>query len=193
METSTQEAVQHVPFEERIKKLGKNELIAIAAEEFNLNIDDKLTKEVIRDQLIRCHEDQANSARSMNEKAASLFLQADKKEKLVSVKFLPQDFAHASVEFTNDGGHGIKDKRNPGRNPNGLLEMPRFLLIPGEVYKLPICIIKRLEGLTYRDSKPVFGEAGMITGNIPILKARFLLQVQYSDDQLREMGTRNID
>ena len=189
MDTATK-AIENVPFRDRIAKLDKPALIAIADEEFSLKVDEKLTKVVIIDQLIRIYEETANSARTLNEKSAALFLSADKTERLVDVKFLPLDFPNAVVEFANDGGLGLRDPKNPKRNPNGLSKMPRFKLIPGEVYALPIRIIRALEKLIYTGSKPITDtNTGMITGNMPVIKPRFMLTPVLSDEQMREMGT----
>ncbi len=192
-QTSAQE-VSYMTFADRLKNpdLTKKDLIALGEQEFNVNIAETMKKPVIIDQLLRIHEETCNKARNMNEKAAALFLNADENEKVVPVRFIPQDFAHASVEFTPDCGKGIRDPKNPERNPNGLSELPRFKLIPSEVYPLPICVIRFLESLTYRDSKPKYNADGFIEGNVPIIKPRFILQIQYSDDQLRSMGTRDV-
>ena len=189
METATK-AIENVPFRDRIAKLSAKELRELADKEFALKVDEKLKKDVIIDQLIRIHEETASSARTLNEQSAALFISADKNERLVNIKFLPLDFPNAVVEFANDGGKGLRDSKNPKKNPTGLSKMPRFKLIPGEVYALPITIIRRLEKLVYRDSKPTYDPVtGMITGNMPIIKPRFMLQVVLSDEQMREMGT----
>ncbi len=194
MEQTSAKDVSYVTFADRLnsKDLTKKDLIAIGDKEFNVNIAESMQKSVVIDQLLRLYEETCNKARNMNEKSAALFLNADKNEKVVPVRFLPQDFAHASVECTPDCGKGIRDPKNPGRNPKGLSELPRFKLIPSEVYSLPICVIRFLESLTYRDSKPKYNADGFIEGNVPISKPRFILQIQYSDDQLRSMGTRNV-
>lgn len=193
MENTVTQTVEYVPFRERIAMLNVKELRSIASEEFGLNIDEKLKKEIIIDQLIRIHEEKTASAKNLNEKSAALFISADKDERLVSVKFLNLEFPTASEEFCNDGGLGIRGTKNPKprlKPPYRLSKMPRFKLIPGEVYKLPIRIIRVLESLTYRDSKPIYDPVtGMITGNIPIIKPRFMLQVVLSDKQMQEMGT----
>ena len=190
MTTATEASVEHVPFKVRISKMGIADLREIASEEFGLNIDEKLKKEVVIDQLLRIYEEKTFSARSLNEKSAALFLTSDPNERMISVKFLPLDFSNAPIEFCYDGGHGIRDPKNPKKNPKGLSKVPRFKLIPGEIYKLPIVVIRHLESRTYRDSKPVFDPvSGMITGNIPVIKPRFMLQVVLTDDQLRELGT----
>ena len=70
---------------------------SIADEEFGLTVDEKLKKEVIIDQLIRISEERSSEARTLNEQAAALFLSADPNERLINVKFLPQDFTNASI------------------------------------------------------------------------------------------------
>jgi len=189
METGTQ-PVENVSFKERISKLGIKELRDIAQEEFGLSVDEKLKKDVVVDQLIRVYEDKVTSAKTLNEQSAALFTIADPKERLVRVKFRPLDFPNAVEEFMCDGGLGIRDPKNPKKNPNGLSKMARFKLVPNEIYNLPVRIIRHLESKTFRDSKPIYDDnTGMIVGNKPIIKPRFMLQVILSDEAMRDMGT----
>ncbi len=189
MDTATK-AIEHVPFKERIAKLGLKELREVANVEFGLVVDEKLKIEVVKDQLLRIYEQNTSDAKTLNEQSAMLFEGVGANGKVVPVKFLPQDFPNAPVNFSNDCGFGIRDPKNPKRNPTGLSKVPVFKLIPGEVYNLPICVIRMLEGKTFRDSKPTYDlETGMINGNRPVIKPRFMLPVVLSDDAMREMGT----
>ncbi len=185
VDTATK-AIEHVPFADRIKNMTGKQLREMASEEFALDVAETVKPAAIREQLLRVYEQRTMEAKTLNEQAAQIFLNANPDEKVVSVKFLPLDFPHAVVDFSNDCGFGI---RGPN-NETGLSKMPVFKLIPGEVYQLPVCVIRMLETKTFRDSKPTFDPVtGMIIGNTPIIKPRFMLQMVMSDEQMRAMGT----
>lgn len=191
MGTATEAPQVPETFRERVKGLKRKDLAEIAQEEFQLTIDDKVKEHVLRDTLIRAHEDRVASAMEQNQAASNLFLERDKNEKLLTVQFLPLDFPNNPEKFSYDGGYGIRDRKNPKRNPTGLSKMANFFLIPGQTYQLPLCVIKHLEKLVFMDSKPEFDTTtGMIAGNKPIIKQRFLLRLVASEQVLADMGTR---
>jgi len=192
MSTTTQEAP--VTFKERIKGKNKKELTEIAKGEFQLNVDSKVEVEVLRDTLQRIHEEHVTTALATNQAAAQIFLERDKDEKLLTVTFQPLDFPNNPLEFSYDGGFGVRNRKDPKKNPNGLSKMANFFLIPGETYQLPLCVINHLKGTTYRDSKPQFDtETGMQNGNMPIIKPRFMLNVVLSDEAMSDLGSRNFN
>lgn len=192
MSTATQATPVTTTFRDRIKGLERKELAVIAKEEFQLNVDGKVVKATLRDTLIRYHEERVTSAMEKNKAAAQLFLERDSKEQLLSVQFLPLDFPNNPEKFSWDGNYGIRDRKNPSRNPNGLSKMANFFLIPGEIYQLPICVVKHLESRTYRDAKPIFDtETGMQAGSEPIIKQRFMCRPVLSDEAMSNMGSRN--
>lgn len=194
MSTATQTTQTPQTFKERIKGLSKKELVVIASEEFQLNIDDRVGVEVLRDTLQRVHEERVTTAMEINQKAAQLFLERDKNEKLLTVIFLPLDFPNAPCKFSYDGGYGVRSRKDPKRNPNGLTRMANFFLIPGEQYQLPLCVINHLQSKTYRDNKPQFDpKTGMQNGNIPIIKPRFMLNPVLSDQAMSDLGSRNFN
>ncbi len=194
MSTATQATPAVTTFRERVSGLSRKELVEIAKDEFQLNIDSKVKPDVLRDTLIRVHEDVVTTTMKKNQAASQLFLERDPKEKLITVQFLPLEFPNNPEQFSWDGGFGITDRKNPSRNPTGLSKMANYLLIPGEIYQLPICVIKHLESKTFRDSKPQFDtETGMIAGNIPIIKPRFSLKLVVTDDVMADMGQRNFE
>ena len=193
METTATQAVEHVSFKDRISKMNEQQLRDLATDEFSVNIDGQLKKEAITKFLLEAYENSRTAAESLNRDSAQLFLDRDEDEPIIQTKFMPLDFPNAPVEFAYDGGDGVTGKGSPKLKPGQkkrLRQMPRFTLIPGETYKLPLSVIKHLEGLTYRDSKPVHDPvSGMITGNIPVIKPRFMLQTILTDAQLSEMST----
>jgi len=191
MDTATEAPQAPVTFRERIKGLKRKELVEIAKEEFQLNVEGKVKEQTLRDMLIRLHEERVTTALELNQAASQLFLERDPNEKLLAVQFLPQEFPNNPEKFSWDGGFGVRDRKNPKRNPNGMSKMATFFLIPGQIYQLPICVIRHLEGKTCRDSKPQFdSETGMISGNMPIIKPRFMLRPILSDEVMSDMGSR---
>lgn len=179
-------------FKERISGLKRAALVEIAKDEFQLNIDSKVKADVLRDTLQRVHEQRATSALEKNQAAAQLFLERDSNEQVVTVQFLPLEFPNNPLHFSWDGGFGITDRKNPKRNPNGLKRMPTFFLIPGEIYQLPICVIRHLEKQVYRDAKPIYDiVTGMQAGFEPIIKPRFMLRVLLPDAAMHELGSRD--
>ena len=194
MSTTTEASQAPSTFKERIKGKNKKDLTEIATKEFQLNIDDKVGVDVIRDTLQRLHEDRITTALETNQAAAQVSLERDKDEKLLSVVFNPLDFPTNPLKFSYDGGYGIRNRKNPKKNPNGLSKMANFFLIPGETYQLPLCVIEWLRSKTYRDSKPQFDDkTGMINGNIPIIKPRFMLNVVLSEKAMNDLGSRKFD
>lgn len=194
MDTATEAPTVPVvtTFRDRINGLKRKELVEIAKEDFQLNVEEKVSIETLKDILQRCHEERVMTAMEENQKAAHVFLEANPDEKLLNVQFLPLDFPNNPLKFSFDGGYGIRDRKNPKKNPTGLSSMPTFFLIPGQNYQLPICVIRHLEGLTCRDSKPEFDSTtGMIAGNIPVIKQRFMLRPILDDLAMSNQGTRS--
>lgn len=194
METATEAPQVPVTFRERIKELKRKELVEVAKDEFQLTVDSKVKEHTLRDVLIRAHEERVTSALEKNQAAAQLFLERDPDEKLVTVQFFSREFPNNPEKFSWDGGYGIRDRKNPKKNPTGLSKMANFFLIPGQTYQLPICVIKHLEKLVYQDSEPISDPiTGMVQGNKPIIKARFLLNRIIPEETMRQLGTRDFD
>lgn len=191
MDTATEAPQVPVTFMERIKDLSRKQLIEIAKEEFQLTVDSKVEVATLRDTMQRVHEERVTSAMEENQAAAKIFLLRDPDEVLLNVTFQPHDFPNNPLKFANDCGYGVRDRKNPGRNPKGLSKMPTFFLIPGQSYYLPLCLITILKKLTYRDSQPQHDqESGMISGNVPIIKQRFTFVPVLSPETMKGLGTR---
>ena len=191
MGTATEAPQVPVTFMERTKDLDRKQLLEIAKEEFQLNVDKKIDVATLRDALIRAHEERVTSAMEQNQAAAQIFLERDPKEVLLNVTFQPNDFPNNPLKFANDAGYGVRDRKNPGRNPTGLSKMPVFFLIPRQDYYLPLCIIDILKKKVCYDSEPqIDTETGMISGNRPIIKQRFSFTPVLSPETLRGLGTR---
>lgn len=191
METATEAPQVPVTFRERIKGLKRKELVEIATDEFQLNVDSTVKQDTLRDTLIRRHEERITSAMEQNQAAARTFLLRDKDEVLLNVTFRVHDFPNNPLKFSNDCGYGVRDRKNPKRNPSGLSKMPKFFLIPGQSYYLPLCLINILEKKTYRDGEAQKDkETGMVSGTKPIIKQRFTFVPVLDQDTLRGLGTR---
>ncbi len=191
METATEAPEVPVTFMERVKGLNRKQLTEIATEEFQLNIDSTVKQDTLRDTLIRVHEERITSAMEQNQAAAQIFLLRDSDEVLLNVTFRVHDFPNNPLKFSNDCGYGVRDRKDPKRNPTGLSKMPKFFLIPGQSYYLPLCLINILEKLTYRDGEAQKDrETGMVSGTKPIIKQRFTFVPVLDQDTLRGLGTR---
>jgi hypothetical protein len=194
MSTDTKPTQLPATFKERVKGLTRKELVVIADEEFQLNIDEKVKVDVLRDTLQRMHEEKITTALEINQAAAQLFLERDKDEKLLEVIFMPLDFPNAPCKFSYDGGYGIRNRKDPKKNPNGLSKMADFFLIPGEKYQLPLCVIDHLTSKVYRDNKPQYdSKTGMQNGNIPIIKPRCMLTPVLSNKAKNDLGSRTFN
>ena len=192
MGTATEAPQVPVTFMERVKGLNRKQLTEIATEEFQLNIDSTVKQDTLRDTLIRVHEERITSAMEQNQAAAQIFLLRDKDEVLLNVTFRVHDFPNNPLKFSNDCGYGIRDRKNPTKNETGLSKMPKFFLIPGQSYQLPLCLINILEKLTYRDGEVQKDkETGMISGTKPIIKQRFTFVPVLDQDTLKGLGTRD--
>jgi hypothetical protein len=182
--------------ESRLLKMSKLELIQVAKEEFQLDVDGRLKEDTIIREILHQNTAQKQQAKEQTLESTRLVVNTD--DPLVTVLFMPLDFPNAPVEFNYDSGRGVIGQ---GLNPaqvteakeRGALEkMPHYHLFPGQIYDLPMSVIKHLKGLTFRDSVPVIdSQTGMITGNKPVIKPRFSLDVQLTDEQYRKVGKPN--
>jgi hypothetical protein len=191
-DTATQ-AVEFVPFSKRIAKLNSEQLLVIADKEFNVNIDAAMNADAIRAFLLQAYDGVRKAASQLNEESCKLFIDHNPDERLVKFKFIPLEFANNPLEFNYDGGFGVRGKggtKLKKGQAKRLAKMPHFKLVPGETYKLPMCVKKHLESLTTRDNKVIHDkETGMVTGNMPVIKPRFMLVPVVTDEQLTELGT----
>jgi hypothetical protein len=191
-DTATQ-AVEHASLTDKFSSMNEQQLRDYASQNYNVNIDGGLKRDAIVKYLKDVHEQTRAVADKLNKKSAQLFLDREPKEPIVNVKFLPLDFPNALVQFPYDGGYGIQGKGSPKLKqgqPKRLKGVPIFKLVPGETYKLPLVVVRHLESLTYKDSKPVIDkETGMVSGNMPVIKPRFMMQIIMSDEQMRSMST----
>jgi hypothetical protein len=184
---SVAELLEDAPLSIRLAAMSKLELTEFAKEAYSLDVDDNLKKDVIVDAILKFDEELKNSARTMNERSAAMVMSAD--DPLLKVRFIPQDFPNAPVEFMYDSGRGV---RGPV-NKKGLRSIPHYKLFPRQVYKLPLSVIQHMRGLTFSDSVPTFDpNTGMIVANRAVVKQRFVMEPILDDKQYRQMGTTDL-
>ncbi|MBE3139678.1 MAG: hypothetical protein IMZ53_03740 [Thermoplasmata archaeon] len=182
--------------ESRLLAMPKSQLIQVAKDEFNLEVDGRLSEKSIIRELLNQNTAQQKEAKEKTTESTKMVVTND--DPLVTILFMPLDFPNAPVEFNYDSGRGVM---GTGITPEqkieakklGLLEkMPHYHLFPGQTYDLPMSVIKHLKGLTFRDSIPIINQqTGMIDGNKPVIKPRFSLDVQLTDEQYRQVGKPN--
>jgi hypothetical protein len=185
--------IEQQSFNSRIKAADEETLRAIGSDEFGVNFDTTLNKKTMETILLDMYKHVKAEAKLMNKQSAQLFLDRDKDEPIIQVKFLPQEFANAPLEFCYDGKYGVDGKGGtkvkPGQKKR-LKKMPRFKLVAGESYKLPIVVVEHLQSLVTRDNKAkIDPESGMVIGNMPVIRSRFLVPPDISSDRMKELQT----
>lgn len=174
---------ESLPLEEQLKGMTKPQLIRYA-DNLGYQVDGRLTKPVIIENILKIDADRKGSARKVNEE--SLAMTVDKDDPMIEVRFFNLESANTDVEFAYAGKRGMygpsytKDGKKYG-NPKGHRKCPVYHLFPGETVKLAYSVYEHLESLTFVTHKTVFDTVtGMIQGNIPIIKPRFILQPIFS-------------
>lgn len=172
-------------------------LVALAADKYGLNIDPTVHVDAIKAELVRQEEARSGAAKTLNEKSAMLVVTKD--DPLVPVLFNRYDFAYADLQFTYDSGRGYINRRGTkeeikrGRERGQLEGMPSYHLFPGNEYKLPMSVVRHLQSLIYTESQPVIDPVtGMISGNRPVKKPRFSLNIVMTDEQLKGIGKTSL-
>lgn len=181
-----------LPLAKQLEAMSKAELIKYADEMLGYKIDSKLSKVVIKENILKIDADRKTQAQKVNEE--SLAMVADKDDPEITVRFFNIESPGADEEFATSvpkGMYGpayVKDGKTYG-NPNGFKKCPRYHLFPGEVVKLAYSVYEHLSSLTFVTHKTVWDPVtGMITGNIPIIKPRFILQPIFTKEQLVKLN-----
>ena len=159
------------------------QLIQLADTKYGLTVDATVAKKAIIEELLRADSAVKGQAREITEKSAKMA--ATEIDQLFKIRFHRLDFPNADLEFDHDSGRGFKGPENP----KGFTKLPHYHLYPGEEILLPHSVIKHLESLTFSTQKTVFDPTtGMISGTIPIIKPRFIVQLVLTDEQLKKIG-----
>ena len=174
---------ESLPLEKQLAAMNKAELIQ-HADGLGYTVDKRLAEKTIIENIINIVADRKSSAQKANEE--SLAMTVNEEDPMIEVTFFNLESANADVEFAYSGKRGMygpefkKDGKKYG-NPNGYKKCPVYHLFPGETVKLAYSVYEHLQGLTFVTHKTVFDTAtGMIKGNIPIIKPRFILQPIFS-------------
>jgi hypothetical protein len=192
-----------------LDRLDMQGLIKYADQNLGLTVDPSLDPQTIKETLLRVHASQKNNARDMNRKSLQMTMALDAKRKEayekfskdgrkkkpfeyvpnppVEVKFYFMQHVGANVEFTCTEPYGFTGKDGP--NKFGFKVAPRYNLFHGELYVLPLLLVKHLRTLTYVTHKPVIDPAtGLQNATIAIVKPRFVLEHMISDTDLARLA-----
>ena len=155
-------------------------------------VDGRVSEKTIRENILKIISEQKSNAKQRN--AESLAMAVSKEDPMIEVKFFHLESPETDIEFAYSGTRGMygpeftKDGKKYG-NPKGFRKCPKYHLFPGETVKLPFSVYEHLERLTYVTNKAVHDPVtGMIGGNIPIIKPRFLLQLVVTKEQVINMN-----
>ena len=172
-----------IPLTAILDSMTKEDMIKYADDIFNLAVDPKLSKEVIRANILKIDEARRGQAFNQNVESTQMFL--NRGDKALNVKFHRLDFPDADLEFSYSGNVGMKGNRNK----QGFSKCPSFHLYPGETYTLPTSVINHLKSLTFATHKTVIDKVtGMIAGAIPVVKPKFILEYVFSKEQLEKLS-----
>ena len=188
METLTDKPVpasvsEAIPLEKELEGMTRPQLVELAGEKYRLNIDVTVAKKSIIEEIVRADGAIKGQARKANEESARVA--ASETDQLLKIRFHRLDFPSADLEFNYTGKRGFKGPKNP----KGFSKSPKYQLFPGEEYTLPRSVIEHLKSLTFSTHKTVFDAAtGMVSGTIPIIKPRFIVEYVLTDEQLKKIG-----
>lgn len=176
-----------LPLKEQIKGMNRNQLVK-KADELGYQIDEKVEVKAIREAILTIDAEHKSNAKKTNEE--SLVMAVTETDPMIEVRFFNMESPNTDIEFAYSGKRGmyskafIRDGKTYG-NPNGFKKCPKYHLFPGEVARLAYSVYEHLTSLTFMTHKTVFDNVtGMIKGNIPIIKPRFILQLLLSKEDI---------
>ncbi len=178
-EPVTVDVTNALPLEKQLNAMSRPELTKYM-EDLGFNVDKRLAEKTIRENILKVVADRKNNATAMNE--ASFQATVSGEDPKITIRFFNLETPNVDIEFAFPGKRGmygpkfIKDGKEYG-NPNGHRKCPKYHLFPGEEVDLAYSVFEHLESLTFATHKTIFDpQTGMIQGNIPIIKPRFILQ-----------------
>jgi len=191
MEPVQSDLTESLPLEKQLESMNRTQLVK-KMDELGYQVDGRVSEKTIRESIIKRIAEQKSNAKQRN--AESLAMTISKDDPMIEVKFFNLESPETDIEFAYSGKRGMygpaftKDGKKYG-NPNGFRKCPKYHLFPGEAVKLPFSVYEHLEKLTYVTHKAVHDPVtGMIGGNIPIIKPRFLLQLVVTKEQVINMN-----
>jgi len=162
--------------------MTKDALIGYA-DKLGYTVDRRLKEDTIIRNILKIVEDRKSDATRIN--AESLKATVTDDDRGITVRFFNMETAGADLEFAYSGKRGMFGPNNP----NGHRKCPTYHLFPGEEVKLAYSVYEHLSGLTFVTHKAQWDSVtGMIKGNIPIIKPRFILQPIFSKEDLLKIN-----
>ena len=183
---------ESVPLKVQLDSMDKNQLIKYM-ESLGYNVDRRLSEKTLRENILLIDADRKGNAKKINED--SFAKTVNEEDPAIEVRFFNLESPNTDVEFAYSGNRGMygpefigKDGKKYG-NPKGFKKCPVYHLFPGEAVKLAYSVYEHLVSLTYVTHKTVFDpQTGMIQGNIPIIKPRFILQPIFSKKDIMNIN-----
>lgn len=192
----TEEPVQSdvteaLPLEKQLEGMNKSQLTKYM-ENLGYNVDKRLADKTIRENILLVVAERKNNAAKLNQESLKATVSED--DPMIEIRFFNLESPNTDLEFSFPGKRGMfgpeftQDGKIFG-NPKGHRKCPKYHLFPGESTKLAYSVYEHLESLTFVTHKTVFDPiTGMIQGNIPIIKPRFILQPIISKEDLITMN-----
>lgn len=177
-----------LPLDKQLDTMSKPEKIKYADEVLGYKISAKLKDDVIKKNILLINADRKTQATKLNKD--SLAMTVSKEDPEITIRFFNMESSGVDLEFAYSGPQGMygKEYSKNGKtygNPKGFKKCPKYHLFPGEIVKLAYSVYEHLSSLTFVTHKTVWDQAtGMITGTIPIIKPRFILQPIFTKEQL---------
>lgn len=182
---------ESIPLKTQLDGMNKPQLIKYM-ENLGYNVDMRLSENSIKENILKIVGDRKNDARKTNEDALGMTVSED--DPMIEVRFFNLETPNIDVEFAFPGKRGMygpsyMQKGKKYGNPNGHKKCPKYHLFPGETVKLAYSVYEHLISLTFMTHKTVFDpQSGMIQGNIPIIKPRFILQPIFSKEDIMNIN-----
>lgn len=177
-----------LPLEQQLKSMSRKELIQYADDIQGLRIDKRVKDEAIREQILKIDAARKIEAAKVNEE--SLKMTVDKSDPKVKVRFFNLESPGADLEFAYSEPRGLYGKEYTKNgikygNPKGHKKCPKYHLFPGAVVEIAHSVYEHLSSKTFVTHKTLWDPVtGMIKGNIPIIKPRFILQPIFTKEDL---------
>ena len=188
METMEQTAAipsdlsEAIPLKAELAAMSRAELLQ-RAEDMGYNVDKRVTDKAIRETILTVDRDRKDAATKVNEE--SLAKVVDETDPEVTVIFFNMESPGADLDFNYSEPRGMYSPLNK----KGHKKCPKYHLFPGERATLPHSVYEHLSSLTYKTHKEVWDRnLGVITGSVPIIKPRFVLQATFTKDQLLKLN-----
>lgn len=182
IEPSQSDLTEGLSLSEQLKGMSKKQLIK-RADDLGFKVDERVKEDAIREQLLRLDAERKSQAAIVNKE--SLAMTASKEDPEIEVKFFNMESPGADLEFAYSEPRGMFGPKNK----KGHKKCPKYHLFPGEIVKMAYSVYEHLSSLTFMTHKTVWDtESGMISGTVPIIKPRFILQPIFTKEQLVKLN-----